>query len=175
MPKQNLLRYTDTDDRLYGIAGMTIGLLVYDADQYIDHLDGNSSDLRAVELTPDFFVYHNQQLSAKGVWKALLDRHKIMSAMVMGNILSRAAMGSRHAVDPQTLSQAIDLLAEQADDMLGLTPDENRRLVMQSYDYVSRAFLHPLVIDFVNHLHSALMHQPAMSRGDLFDLLAPLR
>ena len=175
MSQQNLLRYIDRNDRLYGIAGMTVGLFIFDAEQYIDHLDTSATDLEAVVFTPDFFICPVSSVSAKSVWKSLLGRYKVITAMVMGNLVCRATAGSRSAIEPATLNRALEILVDEGDDILGLTPTECREVAMESYNYMRRAFNHPAIIEFINQLHSTLSSTDEIGRSELFELLAPLR
>lgn len=172
MTDNNAIRYTDSKDRRYGIAGMVVGIFAFDGQQYIDSVDMQSTDLEVIKMTPDFLMVSSPSVSPKTVWHTMATRYRLMVAMTMGNIVSRSLSGHNSTLmSPQTLHYIISRLAEQADDLLGLDDEENRQLCLDTYNRLRRAFQHPAIQPLVNSMVDRMSHDPmTISRSELFEL-----
>lgn len=169
-----LLKYVDQSDRCYGIAGMVVGITVFDGENYIMGVDTRHRDLEAVALSPDFGVIDHPGLSVKTVWRALAGRYRLAAAMVMGNVISRSVSGKRSAVDPDTLKAMISCLGEEASNLLDLSEEENRELCIQTFNHLRQTFSHPVVKQVIDLMASRLEEREAMERDELIEMLSPL-
>lgn len=169
-----LLKYADHTDRCYGIAGMVVGITVFDGENYIMRVDTRHCDLEALALTPDFCVVDHPGLSIKGVWRALAGRYRLAAAMVIGNVISRSVNGRRGAVDPDTLQTMINCLWNEASELLDLSEEENRELCLQTYNHLRQAFSHPAVKHILDSIASCIKEKEVMERDEIFELLSPL-
>lgn len=170
-----VLKYADHDDRCYGIAGMVVSIFMFDGERFIDHVDASACDMDVVSFTPEFNSIFSPKTSVKAVWHAEAQRYRLLLAMVMGNVISRAVSHSRPAIDPVTLQSIIDMLGMESEDVLGLSGEENRELCLETYDQLRRAFSHPTVISLVENLAMRLREgENEMSRDILFEMLSPL-
>ncbi len=169
-----ILKYADRKDRCYGIAGMVVGITVFDGADYIMRADVEGKDIEAVVLTPEFRVVDNPGLSVKSVWKSLASRYRLAAAMVMGNVISRSVSGHRKAVDPDTLQAIISCLGQEASELLDFSDEENRELCLQTYNHLRQAFTHPIVKQIINDMASSLEENKRLERGEIFEILSPL-
>lgn len=169
-----ILKYADATDRCLGIAGMAVGIFVFDGQQYIYAVDPSQSDMEVIEFTPDFSTPANVSVSAKAVWHSMAERYRIMAAMALANLLARTVAGTRRAIDPPTLSAVIELLDTEADNLLSLSHEENRDLCLQTYDHLRRVFSHPTVRQITVHLSERISQGTPIERGELMEFLSPL-
>ena len=68
---ENELKYRNEDDKCYGVAGMTIGLLVFNGDKMLSSVSVDAPAGEMMDLTDDFYFSGNPQISASVVWRTL--------------------------------------------------------------------------------------------------------
>ena len=81
------IKYTDETDKSFGLAGMAISLMVWDAETLLDHIDIDSGPDSAMHMAPEFYL--SPTVSAKAMWTHNLRRFEIVSAMLVANVACR--------------------------------------------------------------------------------------
>lgn len=56
MAEYSSLHYADETDRCYGLAGMAISLVVWDAEELLYEIDLDAPAEEALRLSPDFYL-----------------------------------------------------------------------------------------------------------------------
>lgn len=171
---ENILAYSSKEDRLNGIAGMVMGLVVFDGERFINRVDTTLTDLDVVVLNPDFFIADNPAISAKTVWNVHAHRFRMSAAMVLGNVLARTVCGTRRPIDPDTLAALLQLLAGESAETLGLSPEENRELCLQTYNELRRAYSHPTVASLLRRIATEISGNDPLTSDILSDILSPI-
>lgn len=170
----NILKYQSETDRCYGIAGMVVSAYAFDSLGYLSRIDSSLSDIDVMVMSPEFEIMATQDVSAKAVWHARMSRYRLVAAMMIGNVVSRAVGGQRPSIDPATLQSVIDLLDDEADYYIGLEHDENRRLCLNAYDHLRKVFAHPVVRQVTSSLADRIGHTKIMEAAEIHEILSPL-
>ena len=63
------MKYRDELDKSYGVAGMALGLSVFDAADLFTSITLDGDGPGAIEFTPEFFFAGNPRLSPRGSWQ----------------------------------------------------------------------------------------------------------
>lgn len=169
------LRYIDENDKCYGITGMAIGMVIWDAENVLSSISVDAPADEAVEFTPEFYFSGNPRLSAKVAWNHILQHFQVSMGMLIGNILCRSYVLHKETVDSDTRNELLSYLDEEGKDVCSLESDEIERMFNKSYNYLHKVFNHAGVQSVVHDFARDLKAQRRMSRGEVVEHLRALR
>ncbi len=168
------LQYIDENDKCYGITGMAIGMVVWNAEDVLSAVSLDAPAEEVVEFTPDFYFSGNPRLSAKVAWNHILQHYQVSMGMLIGNLLCRSYVLHKEKVDAGARNELLHYLDEEGRDTCSLESDEIERLFNKSYDYLYKIFNHSgvqsLAHDFAHELHD----RRRLTRGEVSELLRAL-
>lgn len=169
------LRYADETDKAYGLAGMAIALMAWDAEEWLEGIDLNAAPEEAMHMSAEYYLCCAPKVAPKAVWEQSLKRFQLAAAMTVANVTCREMThnGGRN------ISSVIDfelrkLLANEGATMCGLEEDEVESIYKKSLAYCRRLFVHPGVCQLAIQLAAALRSRKNMSATEIFDILAPI-
>jgi hypothetical protein len=169
------LKYIDETDKCYGLAGMAISLMVWDAEEQLHAIDLDAEADRAMVMAPEFYLCMSQAQSPKSAWQARLQRFQIEAAMLVGNVACRQ-MAHRllSSVGAEADRQMRAFLQEEAGELCQLEADEATNIYTKAMNYCSRLFSHPGVCEVAKSLAEAIAKRRQLSQSEAFEILAPL-
>lgn len=100
------LKYTDDQDKCYGVTGMAVSLVVWDADDMLARIDIDSDD--NIEFVPEYYFSGNPRLSAKVAWQYILKHYQASMGMMIGNVMCRHYMQRNMAPDTDTRNALLE-------------------------------------------------------------------
>lgn len=168
------LKYKDDTDRAYGLTGMSIGLCLLDHEQYIDCVNLDAEADHGIEFTPDFFLTPNQKLSAKAVWHGNLSHFRLLTGMVVANLLCRSLVKEHADLTRDLTELVIRNLQLEGAESCSLDEDETRALFNESFDYFHRVFRYPQVGALVEQFVDNLNKKRSLPGDEVLMLLRPL-
>lgn len=175
MAKSSYLKYNDEADRAYGVAGMTITMVLLDGEDYLASVNLDNPIGEAVEFTPAFGFAGNPRLTATLAWRELIKQFELSSAMIMGNAVCRYYVGHSMPL-PSTLADELrSFLRDEGNDLYQLESDEVDMMYTRTQRYLDRAFSHSAVSAVAHNFASALIERRSLSPGEVFDLLRELQ
>ena len=68
------MKYRDELDKSYGVAGMALGLSVFDAADLFTAVTLDGEGPGCIQFTPEFYFAGNPRLSPRGSWQYILGR-----------------------------------------------------------------------------------------------------
>ena len=83
------MKYRDELDKSYGVAGMALGLTVFDADDLFTAVTLDGDGPGCIQFTPEFNFAGNPRLSARGAWQYILGHYRITVGLAVANALCR--------------------------------------------------------------------------------------
>ncbi len=170
-----MIKYADETDKAYGLAGMAISLIAWDAEEWLNAINLDAPADSAMEMTSEFYLTLAPRVGAKAVWEQASQRFKLTAAMTVANVACREmALRNHESLPDQADSELRSLLADEGADLCGYESDEVSRMYGQALTYCSRLFSHPGVCDLANRLASKIIENRRMDALDVFTLLAPL-
>lgn len=150
------LKYSDETDRAYGLGGMSACMCLMENDRYIDSVSLDSEADRGLSFTPDFFHSSNPQLSAKSVWRDNVSHFRLLSGLMVSNVMCRAMLRHHEAISRQLSQLMCNQLIEEGSATCGLDEDEIREVFDSSMSYMQQVFSHPLVAPMVESFVEAI-------------------
>lgn len=168
------LRYVDESDRAYGVTGMAIALTLWDGEHYLAAVSLDNPVGESIEFTPAFGFSGNPRMTASLAWREVLKQFELSAAMLMGNAMCRAYVGSSSPVSSSVASQLRAVLRAQGAEICQLDDDETDIIYNKTQRYLDRVFTHTAVASVAHDFAAALMARRRLSSGDVFDLLSEI-
>lgn len=169
------LKYTDTTDRAYGLCGMAFALFILEAERYIDTLSMDAPPDNGLTLTSDFFSPANPNLSVKSVWRSSFRHFQLVSAMMMGNILSRSIARRQSDLSREVRTLLFNHLINEGEESCGLEPTEVEDVCSNSYEYLRQLLSYPAVSSAIRSMTQELSRRRVLSREQIMPYLIPLQ
>ena len=169
------LHYADETDRCYGLAGMAISLMVWDAEEMLLEIDLDAPAEEALRLTPDFYLTLAPKTGAKAAWEAAVGHFQLISALTVANVTCRHIV--RHG--RSMISTALDadirrFLSEEGAEIAQLDDDEVSSIYGKILAHCARIFRHPGVAQLANDLTDAIQKNKKLPAADVLEILRPL-
>lgn len=171
---ENRLKYADEADKCYGIAGMAVGLVIWDSESFLSAVSLDACPDKVVEFTPGFYFSGNPRLSAKVAWKQILEHFQVSVGMLLSNVICRSYMARGVGIDVDLRRKLYKLVEDEARETCSLERDEIERMFDKSYDYLNRVFSHHAVREIVSDFSDNLKARRRMSRAEVVELLSSL-
>lgn len=168
------LRYTDDSDRAYGVAGMTVSMVLFDGEPYLAAVSLDNPVGDSVEFTPAFGFSGNPRLTASLAWRELKGRFELTTAMLMGNAICRAYVGQSTAMPAEMSRQLRDIVRSEGRQTCSLDDDEIDIIYNRLHRYLDRVFTHSGVSTLTRRLAQLLMERRRLSAGEVIEFLQPL-
>lgn len=169
------LKYVDETDKSFGLAGMAISLLAWDAKEWLDAIDLDAAPDEAVRMSADFYLTTAPRVGAKAVWEQALTRFRLTAAMTVANVACRHISHQDHASIPEKADSALRrLLGDEGHELCSLDDDEVSRIYGKALSYCLRLFSHPGVKNLATSLAGELRAKRELSADEIFHILAPL-
>lgn len=168
------LKYTDENDKCYGVTGMAVSLVVLDADHMLARVDLDAAPEDAIEFVPEYYFTGNPRLSPKVAWQYIFKHYQAAMGMMIGNVMCRNYMQHNTAPDREAREALLECLEHEGAEACSLERDEIHGLFDRSYGYLDRVFSHRGVQGVVRDFADQLSVRRSLSRGDVAELLAAL-
>lgn len=171
---ENELKYRNEDDKCYGVAGMTIGLLVFNGDKMLSSVSVDAPAGEMMDLTDDFYFSGNPQISASVVWRTLYQNFGLSVAMMISNAMCRRMVLDSAMVAPDVRRVLTERAAQEGASACGLDEDECREMFDRTYTQLFRVFNHRGVQSVAHEFAGTLKRRRHLSRFEVLDELRVL-
>lgn len=171
---KNNLKYSDENDRAVGLSGMAVAMYAFDGQRYLSALSLDSATGEGVELTPEFEMVSNPRMSAKIVWRGMLNAFELTSAMLIANAMCRAYIGHSRGMDGDSMRTLKNLCYTRGRDMCQLDEDEVERIYSNIYHQLDGLFTHATVAGVTRTMSSRLVDARRLGYGEIMDILSVL-
>jgi len=168
------MKYRDELDKSYGVAGMALGLTVFDASDLFTgvSLDGEGPD--CIQFTPEFFFAGNPRLSPRGAWQYILGHYRITVGLAVANALCRRMVLDNERVDDQLRDDLFNVAYEDGKDFCQLERDEIEPIFHEAFEQMSRLFSNSQVRKAMDSFADALQRRRSLTHIDVNDILQQL-
>ena len=175
MESNDVLKYADETDKSFGLAGMAISLMAWDAEEWLEAIDLDANADEAMCMSTEFYLTIAPRVGAKALWEQSLKRFQLTAAMTVANVACRQMVHKGHASMPGDADSALrSALSDEGAHLCSLEDDEVSRVYGKSLAYCGRLFTHPGVKKNAGLLAPQLRSRRPLSAAEVFDVLAPL-
>ena len=174
MANDSLLKYADEEDRAYGVAGMTIAMMLWDGEPFLASVNLDNPVGRSIEFTPSFGFSGNPRFMASLAWREHLKQFELISAMIMGNTICRSYVRRSTPLSSDISSALRSFISEEGRQVCSLEDDEIEIIYNKTRRYLDRVFTHSGVTALARNFADTLHHRRQLSAAEVFDILSAL-
>ena len=168
------MNYGDELDKSYGVAGMALGLSVFDAADLFTSITLDGDGPGAIEFTPEFFFAGNPRLSPRGSWQYMLGHFRISVGLAVANALCRRMVLDNDKADQQLRDQLLNAACDDGRDYCQLERDEVQPIFDEAFENMCRLFADSRVRKAMDSFADALQQRRTLSHIDVVDILQQL-
>ena len=172
--KPTVMKYRDELDKSYGVAGMVLGLTVFDADDLFTAVRLDGEDSSCIQFTPEFFFAGNPRLSPRGAWQYIVGHYRVSVGLAVANALCRRMVLDNDKVDNQLRDQLFNAACDDGRDYCQLERDEVEPIFEEVFEQLMRLFGDSRVRKAMDSFADALQQRRTMSHIDVADIMQQL-
>ena len=128
------MKYRDEIDKSYGVAGMALGLSVFDAEDLFTAITLDGDERGSILFTPEFYFSGNPRLSPRGSWQYILGHYRISVGLAVANALCRRMVLDNERVDQQLHDRLLDAACDDGRDYCQLERDEVQPIFDKAFE-----------------------------------------
>ena len=168
------LKYTNEDDRAYGLAGMAISMASLDALDRITEIFLDSEG-PMVSFSQDYYFSSSPAISPKAVWNNLLNDLQLTTSLVLGNIMARSLVRIGMEAGDDVFEEIRSLVREEGREICSLEEEEADAIFEKVMRHSRRLFYNPRLQPAVKQLAGVISRKRRLSVLDLAEELELLR
>lgn len=172
--KPTVMKYRDELDKSYGVAGMVLGLTVFDADDLFTAVRLDGEDSSCIQFTPEFFFAGNPRLSPRGAWQYIVGHYRVSVGLAVANALCRRMVLDNSRVDDKLRNDLLDAACDDGRDYCQLERDEVEPIFDEVFEQLTRLFGDSRVRKAMDTFADALQQRRTMSHIDVADIMQQL-
>lgn len=164
------LKYSNEDDRAYGLAGMAISIASLDALDRITeiYLDAEGP---MVTFSNRYYYPASPSLSPKTVWNNLLQNLHLTTSLVLANMMARSLVRLGQEADQEIVDQIRNLVREEGVETCSLDAEEADILFDRVMRHTRKLFYNPRLHPAVKELAGIISRKRRLSVLELADEL----
>lgn len=165
------MKYRSEEDKSYGVAGMALGLSMFEAGHLFAGVTIEADGLDCVKFTPEFFFAGNPRVPATASWKHIVANYRISVGLVLANTICRKMVLDRGHVDRKLRKQLLDAACEQGKESCQLEKDEVEALFDKDFANLVNVFSNNEVRTAMEAMAKQLEEKRSMSKFDIEEML----
>ena len=174
MKEKSVMKYRDELDKSYGVAGMALGLSVFDAVDLFTAITLDAEETGCIQFTPEFFFAGNPRLSPRGAWQYILGHYRITVGLAIANALCRRMVLDNERVDDKLRDELFDAALADGSNYCHLERDEVQPIFNEAFDNMKRLFADSRVRKAMDTFADTLQQRRTLSHIDVTDFLQQL-
>lgn len=168
------LKYKDDEDKTYGVAGMAVGMVIFDGEDLLSQIAIDNEPHNVIEFTGEFYFSGNPHLSPKRAWNQILQHYNLSMAMLIANVMCRSIVMKKKSVTVDIKKAIHKIIEEEGRNSCSLENDEIDNLFEKNYNYLYRIFSHHGVQSIISDFVDTLKSKRTLSRNEVLDELKSL-
>ena len=169
------MKYSDEDDKCYGVTGMAFGLTIWNAEDAFTHISIDADGLDSITFTSDYYFSGNPAISAKESWQIVLEHYKVIMGILIANIMCRKVVREHVGIDNALRRKILDMLMEEGKSTCQLDEDEIEALFNKSFNYLMQLFSNNQIKRLSHDFAREIKARRIMSNHEVAESLRLLR
>lgn len=168
------MKYRSEDDKYYGVAGMAIGLSIFDATELFTGIDLDADGFDCICFAPEFYFAGNPRVSAKEAWQEMYTHYQISMGLVIANTMCRKMVLDRGVVDRKLRSMLLNAICDEGKELCQLEKDEVKPIFDRYFSHLMRVFSNAGICNAITEMVELLKAQRTFTRAEITDMLQAL-
>ena len=168
------MRYRNEDDKCYGVAGMTIGLSIFDASDLYTGVTLDADGLDCIQFTPEFFFSGNPRINAKQSWQCIYSHYQISMGLITADTMCRKMLLDHGTIDRKSKKALLDAMAEEGKELCQLERDEVEPIFDKYFSHLVKVFSNADIRKAIDEMVALLKEHRSFSRSEINDILHQL-
>ena len=172
--QQFQLKYSNEDDKAYGLAGMAISMASLDA---LDRVTEIFLDAEGpmIHFSNTYYFSSAPSVSPKVVWENLMDNFQLTTSIVLGNVMARSLVRLGREAETEVFDEVRSLVREEGREVCSLDEEEADAVFDKMMRHSMRLFHNPRLHPAVKQLAGIISRRRRLSVLDLAEELEMLR
>ena len=168
------MKYRNEEDKCYGVAGMAIGLSIFDADDLLTEvtIDADSGD--NLRFVPDYYFTGSPRVPASKSWHHIYSHYQVSMGLAIANAMCRKMVLDHGVLDRKRREELLDAAVADGQSLCQLDRDEVEPLFDKSYSYLMRVFGNREIQGAISAFVKQLQQRRTLTRGEVAELLQEL-
>ncbi len=168
------LKYIDEEDKCFGITGMAVSMVIWDAESLLSSISLDSPAEESVAFTHEFYFAGNPRVSAKAAWTQILEHYQLSIGMLIANVMCRNCVLHHSNITGEMKNLLYKHVEEEGINTCSLEKDEVRKMFDKSYEYLYRIFSHHGVQGIVRDFAADLRSRRELTQAEVIEKLRAL-
>lgn len=165
------MKYNDEEDKCYGIAGMAIGISIWNGEDLLYQIDLDDEEHGYVAFTPDYYFTGNPALSPVESWHSTLRHYQMTVGMLIANLFSRRLRSGKPISYADAKKAIFDTVAEEGRRVCQLEDDEIRKMFQDTFNYLEQVFRNTSVRSIAREFVQRLKENRRLTNYEVKQLL----
>lgn len=171
-----MIKYTDETDKAYGLAGMAISLVAWDAEEWLDAINLDAAPDEAIQMSAEFYMNIAPRIGAKALWEQSLKRFQLTVAMTVANVACREIIkNKRESISIEADAELRTALYEEGAELCSLDEDEINSIYRKSLNYCYQLFTHYDVKNITTNIVKIILDKREISRENISIIFSLLK
>ena len=167
------MKYRSEDDKAYGVAGMALGLAVFDVSRLSAGIDLDESGFACLQFDPSFFQAGNPLMSAKDSWKHAYGNFQVLMGLSIANAMSRKMLLDHGTIDRKMRDFLLDEACGEGMLTCQLEREEVEPLFDRYFSHLMQVFSNRDIARAVSDFALLLRRERAIAGSDMQDFFDP--
>lgn len=168
------MKYRNEEDKCYGVAGMAIGLNIFDADDLLAEVTIDADGCDCVRFTPDFYFMGNPRYPASKSWHHIYSHYQVSMGLAIANAMCRKMVQDHGTLDRKRRNELLEAAIADGYALCQLDRDEVEPLFEKSYSYLMRVFGNRDIQHAISVFVQQLQQRRSLTRSEVSELLQEL-
>ncbi len=165
------MKYRNEEDKCYGVAGMAIGLSVFDADDLMTEVSIDADGIDCVRFVPDFYFTGSPRIPASKSWHHIYAHYQVSMGLAIANAMCRKMVLDHGVIDRHGRDELLKAAIDDGHALCQLDRDEVEPLFDKSFTYLMRVFSNRDIQHAITAFVQQLQRRRSLSRGEVTELL----
>jgi hypothetical protein len=165
--KQYGIKYRNDNDKAYGVAGMALGLAVFDVSALSRGIDMDAVGFECLQFAPDFFFEGNPLMSAKDSWKHTYSHFQVIMGLSIANAMCRKMLLDHGSIDRKMRLLLLEAACNEGMLACQLEKEEVERLFDKYYSHLLSVFSNREIAQAVSEFATIIRQERTITRQDM--------
>ncbi|MBR1727796.1 MAG: hypothetical protein IJ724_14370 [Muribaculaceae bacterium] len=168
------MKYRNEEDKCYGVAGMAIGLNIFDADDLLTEVTLDADSGEYLRFVPDYYFTGSPRVPASKSWHHIYTHYQVSMGLAIANAMCSKMVLDHGVLDRQRRDELLDAAVADGQALCQLDRDEVEPLFDKSYSYLMRVFGNHEIQGAITAFVKQLQQRRTLTRGEVAELLQEL-